>query len=335
MANSSRVFPWNTTVFGPLMERPWNFTFVFVAASGVLAFVFNGLTLLLFLTHPTLRRRSFSIFLMYLLTSNMLHVSIQSSLSIVDFKYSYWWLGQTLCIVYYYANNVLTSAPMITHLLISLNRIWAVTFPLSHRRAQTTKMALGLCAALWGYVHIMVLPGMLQRILSMRVPLVIYGCRARCPVHIAVQLMTNVLPLLTMGFAYVYIAYKRHRRATASIETARSSQLTVVNQHGSTSAPTAESGATRKARAKVDSAFLVLTMLTVSAVVCWTPRTVMYLALEVDVKSIIFRVASLLFISQPAIDPLLLAVALKDLRLAFWKRLTSTINLIGKTATCT
>lgn len=109
--------------------------------------------------------------------------------------------------MYFCSNNVIACGAMITHLLISLNRIWAVTFPLSYRHTQATKMAFLFCAPLWTYAHVVVLPEMIPKILAIRNPLEIYGCRARHSMHKAVQILTNVVPVLVVTFAYVYIAF--------------------------------------------------------------------------------------------------------------------------------
>lgn len=272
------VDPNNT--FPPLLFRGWEFMTIYTTTIGVLTIVFNGAILLVFLKDHNLRNRPFNVILMYLLASNVLQSATQRPLTIIAFQYSYWWTGKFVCILYYYSNNVFTYSPMVAHLLISFNRVWAVTFPLSHRKAQTFKVATSLCVVLWSYTHIVVLPGMITHISAMRFPLEIHGCRARYPVHMAVRILIDVVPLLLVTVSYLYIAFKRYMRARGIRPTQTTQPGSSVPSKGTTCVPlptTARKSKPFKPTAKVDHAFLVLTVLTGSAVVCWAPRTVMFL----------------------------------------------------------
>lgn len=324
--NLSTGAPSNATV-PVLFERSWAFSDIYAATIGLLVFTFNGLTLSVFIIDSGLRRQSFSIFLIFLLTSNMLFSAIQNPLEIINFRFSHWWMGKTWCIVYYYSTNVLARGAMFTHLLISLNRIWAVTFPLSYRNAQTTKMALGFCVILWAYAHIVVLPDMVYKILSMRTPLEIYGCRARYPVRTSVQFLTNVVPLLVVTLAYPCIVYKCYRRFKGEVATAnptlpKATEPSVApkpsrQKSGRRSGTMIGTKTTTKPITNVDQAFVVLTLLTMSAIICWTPITLTFLVGQPDFDSLHYKVAAFLFASQPVLDPILFAAALRDLRDAF------------------
>lgn len=336
MENLTLRMSWNISS-NALITRPWNFIGILTTVIGILVVISNGTTLFVFLKDYTLRQQSFNILLMYLLISNILYAILQSPLEIINYKYSYWWLGRTWCIVYYYSTNVLASGSIFTHLLITLNRVWAVRNPLSYRRAQSPKMALLFCAGLWTYVHLAVLPDMIQKILLMQLPLEVYGCGARYPVRKGVQLLTFLVPLLVVILAYPYIVYKlckRTRRRIAALKAVvpkrgnqshescsdRSRPIETITH--STSEVVVKTRL-KWARSQVfDHAFVVLTLLTASVLICWTPITLTFLTDQVDLRAWHFKVVASLFAFQPALDPLLFAAGLRDLRRSFRNTMT-------------
>lgn len=315
-ALNSSAAPLNTTT-NPLVVNPINFFNVLTIVICVLVITFNGTVLILFLKDTALRKQPLSVYLMYLLFFNICYAAIQSPLEIINYRYSHWWIGEAWCVIFYYSTNVVACGAMFAHLLITLSRIWAVTFPLSFRRTQSTKMAVLPCVLLWIYVHAAVLPEMITKIQQMPTPLEKYGCRARYPKNRLVQILTYVVPLLVVVLAYPYIAYKRYsrtkkRRIAVAIQQLHARSPAV----GPTARRSTASGARPNRIETMDHAFLVLTLLTASSVVCWTPVTIAFLLDRAEFTAVHFKISIFLFAFQPALDPILFTAALKHLRTA-------------------
>lgn len=66
-------------------------------------------------------------------------------------------LGKPACTVYNY-KTMLESVIMHSHLLIAINRMWAVIFPMHYRRHHSRRMAICQCVATWVYVSAYMLP---------------------------------------------------------------------------------------------------------------------------------------------------------------------------------
>lgn len=138
----------------------WNvriFPIFFCAATILL----DGVVLVLLLRKES-RRRPFSVYLMCLLGTNMIYAIIQNPLDILHDVYPGWWLGTSACTTYLYTNYVLASCVVHSHVLITINRIWAVTFPIHYRNNHSRQVAIALCCLMYAYVHLCMVPGWLM-----------------------------------------------------------------------------------------------------------------------------------------------------------------------------
>lgn len=153
--NATSNFSYSATV----TTANWGFLAIFMTFIFVVVIILNSLVLFFFIKDPRLKT-SFSTYLICLLSLNILYAVIQNPLDIINDLYSYWLAGFRLCSLYIYALYFLQAASMHIHLLITCNRAWAVTFPLSHRRVHSHKWgAIILCICAWLYVHLLLLPG--------------------------------------------------------------------------------------------------------------------------------------------------------------------------------
>lgn len=175
----------NATSNGSLSPGPvtasWGFLAICVSIIFIMVIILNSLTLFLFIKNRRLRS-PFSTYLMCLLGLNILYAVLQNPLDIMNNLYPYWPANFQWCSVYIYALYILQAATMHIHLLITCNRAWAVTFPISHRRLHSHKWHPVLCCSIaWLYVHTILLPGFIGDALWYRtldeVCRVVWTCR--------------------------------------------------------------------------------------------------------------------------------------------------------------
>lgn len=147
----------NSTSLGILFdaEKPsdgvtWKFTSIFSLVIAMLVVMSNGSLLLSLLVNRELRSRPFSVYLVCLMTFNICGAVIHDPLKIINDIYPMWWLGVGWCIVYCFAQNLLTAGAMHAHVLITVSRLWAITFPWSYRYGSKSWLATVLnCRSLF------------------------------------------------------------------------------------------------------------------------------------------------------------------------------------------
>lgn len=312
----------------------WTFSTVFTLTTALLIIPTNLMILVCFLKDTRLRQQPFSIYLMCLLLSNLLSALFRNTLEIVNHMHPVWVTGKPACVLYQYSLSFITSYQLFTHVLISLNRVWAVTFPYSYRRHHSRKTALFLCACMCVYVHLILLPNFVINMAAMKSPMEIYGCQEQSHPHKVHQIMIFVLAQTIVIASYPYIAYKRYQYISTrgkilpgqSHSNKQSASIKPVQTNGvapSTGAAfSAMDGTARPRKAEADNggrAFLVLTLLTCSTTICWTPGVVLFTvnSYKFVYERTLFGVILTIFAIQPVLDPLLFAVALQDLRAVF------------------
>lgn len=137
------------------------------------------------------------------------------------------------------------------------------------------------------------------------------------------EMLAFVAPVVTIVCSYPYLWLKQMRRRTVSTKTIQKKILDTseAGTHEGTGAGTTAAAKSAKSRKKSKSkgeskSFLVLTLLTCSVIVSWLPSqvlSVMDIFTSIDTKKA-WQVANLLQIIQPAVDPVLFAVSMQDLR---------------------
>lgn len=167
----------------------------------------------------------FYAYLINLLLANILFNILASPLEIINNLYPVWWLPEITCSFYLYVSWVLAYVPTYGHVLITANRLWAVTFPISYSRNATTRTAVILCICSWMLAHIFVLPGILFDRIYYKLPI----DNDRCVVNVRtaptsqgswllfLQVQCLVCELVII-FAYLYVWYriKQNRRVHLS-----------------------------------------------------------------------------------------------------------------------
>lgn len=202
---------------------------------------------------------------------------------------------------------------------------------LIYRNFHSRKVAASLCLVLWIYVNAVILPGIVERMREFKQPLEVIGCSAQYQSRIWEQVVVYCVSELIMVIAFPIALYKRRRRQ----KTRQAPHAIVVHAaEGSVATGrTATTGAMDSSHMPVDPVpvmpqtnrhadrsygFTVLVLLTCSVITCWTPASVAFLVASIlhTRYPTIFQVAISLFDVVPVLDPILLTVAMKDLRKA-------------------
>ncbi|XP_055352487.1 uncharacterized protein LOC129598546 [Paramacrobiotus metropolitanus] len=243
------------------------FTAISVTVVFILSTTANGLVLYLFSRVRNLKRKPFYVFVLNLTITNFVYCIWENAFDIgAAFSPSYWKSrSSVICSVYLYSNYMIQSATCNAHLLITLNRLWAILFPHSYRTHQKVSVFVAICMAKWIFVHVIMLPG-----------------------------------LISDGLYY-------REDPPATVESTISAKRTGLFRNSS-------------------QKMLLLTLLTVSVMICWTPNFIaftLYSFIPLPDDLTIFIVVTFMYSVQALMDPVLFLVALRDLRIAFLQLLTS------------
>lgn len=205
----------NATLLANLTNGPvsdsWGFRSLLTLATALLVILFNGPTLYCFLKDGRLRKQPFSVYLICLLITNLLLAIFGNPLDVIANTHSVWTFGTPWCIVYHYMLTVISACQINAHTLISLNRVWAVTFPFSYRRLHSRTVASLVCFCMYVYVHAIHLPIFTMKMSNLDLPLEIYGCYLQFRPPILINLFAYALGLAVIIIAYPWIVYKRYQ----------------------------------------------------------------------------------------------------------------------------
>lgn len=172
----------------------------------------NGFTLFMFIRKESLRT-PFGVYLMFLLSYNMVFSFMQNPLDVINNLFSHWILNSQWCSLYIYATYFVTAGSMHTHVLVTLNRVWAVNFA---SKLQTKKAAVFLCVCMFVYVHVILLPGFVLDAMYYRTPSSSGSCYLNTDAQqgwsITVQFVIYIVPEVIMLVAYPFIWYGRRVR---------------------------------------------------------------------------------------------------------------------------
>lgn len=151
----------NQTVSDKLTRETWDFPtiFIFIFCTTV---VLNVTVLVILCKDNMTLNRPFSVYQIFLLSLNLVYAIVQNPLDILNSIFPVWWLGSPACSTYLYATYVIAACVIHSHVLITLNRLWAVAFPIHYRHHHSRIVAVGLCMGTLIYVHICMAPGWLM-----------------------------------------------------------------------------------------------------------------------------------------------------------------------------
>ncbi|GAV04714.1 hypothetical protein RvY_14949 [Ramazzottius varieornatus] len=330
-----------STIKGP----NWTFTPSFTLFVQLSAFINNGVMLFLFAGNAALIT-PFTVYILNLFASNFIVSLFFYSVELINELYSAWWLGYTMCTMYQYTSWVLTGSMCIAHGTIALNRLWAVTFPVSYRRHHKKRFALAVIATLWISLHIIVIPGLVLDALWYRLPMETNGCNINTDAPQAwlwfAQLVIMDSPVVIVIAVYPIICYKAVQRNRTRVRPAGEAGTKMTSRRQW--APSTVSASVRsnmEASASVRAGgerqveyrmlcyrfprpgnghgFLALTLMTSTVLLCYCPANVyftLYIVFNMDVPGMFSKVM-IVYELAAVLDPIWFMLSLSSLRAAF------------------
>lgn len=306
----------------------------------------NVPVLVCYVKNSHLRSNKFSFYLINLMTANIFHTLIDRPLDIAMLFNPNWTHSSQFCTLFLYAAYVSKALMMQCHVLITLNRVWAIAYPISYQRYHSKRAVILVIGCEWLFVHILLLPGILVDGLKFRGPADNIHCLLNTDVsqqkdwNTAIQVILYIAPVFIVVLSYPFIWWKRRKWQLLRISSHKPltdgdipiNKVASCEQMGTVepvsfvlqdkdvvSVEPAEKMAIRPVRPS--NSFIVLSLLTASVSICWTPLVVfytIYLFASINLKQL-YNVAHILFGLQPVLDPILFSVALNDLRRTLWR----------------
>ncbi|OQV16603.1 hypothetical protein BV898_09273 [Hypsibius exemplaris] len=349
--NQTSSSAWNQTT--PLVPE-WSALPVCILLTFLTGIIGNGVLLVVFLTHRTLWT-PFNVYVVNLLIANCCCIATQFPFDVISDLYGGLWpVGERLCSYYIIVGWFFQPVIFNSHQLIAINRIWAVTRPISYRRIHSIRTATCLCLGVWAYVMVGLAPGLLQDAMYYRQPADgPGGCQLNTPGQlawaVAVQIIYYIWPQVMMIVALLVISTAKRKQTKLNLT--RKSGAVAPSHAGSQKrsdleSPRGAAGATTAVDPAHDEApptgqqrrptqrshgDLLLVLLTLTVTVCWTPNNVYFswLFFEPLDAPVFFAVTTILLALQATIDPILFTLALRSLPLPVCILLTFLTGIIG------
>ncbi|XP_055336547.1 proteinase-activated receptor 3-like [Paramacrobiotus metropolitanus] len=162
MNNSTRADDWKTAD----VLSPYSATVIVASVYSLillLIIIFNILALWSLYRAKTEHSTSFSVYLAHLFVMNILASITVVPLDVVDTLLNNN-LTANQCAFAIFSNRGLFAIVVNSHLLITINRLWAVLWPHNYREVHTVRFAGLSCLILWLYVFVWVLPAFTYRV---------------------------------------------------------------------------------------------------------------------------------------------------------------------------
>ena len=197
----------------------------------------NSFALFLFLRHRHLRT-SFNVYLINLLSSNLLYTVFSDPFVVMTIvSHGQWRLGPTACSFHLYTGWIFQAALAHGHMLISLNRLWAVAWPISYWNHHSKRMAVCTVVATWAYLLAFLLPGLVEDSQLSNRSTWTWG-NDQCWVEVERQVQWEIaeqtvvydLPILVVVLAYPVICVKTAAGMTRKRKVLASAVLPRVGQ---------------------------------------------------------------------------------------------------------
>lgn len=129
-----------------------------MAAVSVLTLLFNGLLIFVYFTNRSLRT-PFGFYIISLAVGEFLQTVILAGPNVLSYLQVPWPLGKPICAIVFYSSWAIVGYCLNMHLIICVNRLWAVNFANHYRMHHNRRLALSLVVALLIYVNLWTLPG--------------------------------------------------------------------------------------------------------------------------------------------------------------------------------
>ncbi|XP_055349833.1 rhodopsin-like [Paramacrobiotus metropolitanus] len=266
------------------------------------SFILNAIVLSVYLMRPKLRT-PFCIYIICLLSSNILELLLLFPFTIANdlgTNANRFVLGKIGCSVYGYGVSITRSCCLCSHALITINRIWAMTFPISYKNVHSSRFAAILCICVILALHAIMIQGLVLSERTRPRPVEKWGCWYQVRTG---SIATSVgfhsfftLPVVIVAtYPYLFCKYLKARKQ-------------VMAQDGKSVAP---------ADAKASRTFGVVTMLSLCTIVCWLPELLVVILMNnVGTRAIFWSYPYVSFFScfQVLFDPMFLLITSRELR---------------------
>ncbi|XP_055342563.1 C-X-C chemokine receptor type 1-like [Paramacrobiotus metropolitanus] len=211
----------------------------------------------------------FSVYLLALYLANLFYILTSRPMEILDELFGlYPNAGYPVCMLYLY-QKVSSIVPILFHVLISLNRVWAMTFPVSYRERHTRRLAVFICIGTVAYVHLLNLPPYLIDVLHFYPS--VFGKYHDCG-HLSTnsmdfpkvdEIINRILPTLIVLVCYIFIIVKRRSNR---ISASRCSTRTKHEDYSQQPGPLRRSV----------KPFVIVSVTSISLLICYLPVQVIF-----------------------------------------------------------
>ncbi|OWA53949.1 hypothetical protein BV898_18373 [Hypsibius exemplaris] len=337
-------------VTSPSVNFHWSPMAVFNTSNLCIGLLGNSLLLILLVTDNRLRT-PFNLYVIGLACANLLSLTYIPFTILSNLTGEVWIAGEAACSYFLYLNWVECSTIYYHHLLVAVNRVWAIIHPVSYRTRHTKRLAQCLIVVVWAFTHAIMLPFWALDTLFHRRTIAQNGfaClandREQYAYSVVAQVILYLLPIFVqiLVFPVVYFARKARTMQRAMVapvdaEPQRASlpcsqsigtvQSTVAVTEASRSLNREQStrpiapGAVR-ARRKNRSGLVLLALMSLCALVSWAPITywsfVGTLSQDLVLPEHAWDIFMALAAIQASADPIIFLFSLGKLRDAVWR----------------
>ncbi|XP_055332282.1 histamine H1 receptor-like [Paramacrobiotus metropolitanus] len=303
------------------ITKSWTFVPIMDTLILVAALLFNGGLLILFIVNRNLHT-PFSVYLFNLILMTFIYIATQGPINILYSLYSKWWMGDALCTFLFYTIFPSSVATVHAHLLITVNRLWAITRPVSYKKYHNTAVAIRLCICMFLYCHVLPLYGVVMDGLYYKIP----TSTGQCLINMsalwawatATELLNYNFPIIFMVGCNAFLLYRRKKRFNARITTTTANTNTkTMSSHPENNSSNMPTMDMKKPPKEPKRTLVLLVCLTLSVVICWTPGVSFFtiqLVFNVELPYVWLQIGAMMFSAQSVVDPIVLALSFKDVR---------------------
>ncbi|GAU97028.1 hypothetical protein RvY_08391 [Ramazzottius varieornatus] len=217
--NASFVTWTNSTI--PFVIPQWGFQDSFSLIMNFVAVTCNSIVLFLFIKDHSVRT-SFNYYLANLCTANLLFTSVLYAFNQSNLLFPAEHAPIPYCAMVRAMNYLGGGTVNNSHLLIAINRLWAVSWPVAYRRfhrSHTIARPVTICACMWLYVLAMIVPGIVVDALYFHNQPELHHCQAMVKGPESFAYIANLVvfdvPIAIVFCVYPFVLYKTWVRERA------------------------------------------------------------------------------------------------------------------------
>lgn len=310
------------------VQQEWNSSATMTTLCSFATFVVNLFVLIIFIKNSHLRN-PFTMYLINLLVANLI-LSVGETVGILDDLHYHGFSGSFLCQLEKYTSYTSSAIVIHSHLLITVNRIWAISLPISYRNYHTKKFAAIICVTTICYVHILTLPIQILNFAYYRLP-ENAGCFMNLnELRLQYQIVHPIVfdfPVLFIISAFPYLYWKsRQRDKTAGFRNHQVLRSVLAAMRPASNVPNEIFRKSKPGSETNGHPLVVLGILTLSIFVCWIPSKILgvasnFTSVKLVIPPIVYSISDMMYSIQSVLDPLLFSATLKDLRIAIKRAL--------------